>query len=349
MAGNTPELKDLHFVKYRRKDGRQRWYIYAWRGGPKIMDASGEKKPALTPEAVKLLYEAQQDRTVTPTDDFAALATAYLASPEYLGLADETRRNYRRWVDAARDRFGAARLRLFSDPRMRGDILEWRDKWANAPRQSHYAIQVLARVLAWGVQRGWVMHNPAASMPSLYKADRADIIWTDDEIAAVAAKMKPHVARAFRLAALTGLARGDLVSLRWDQVSDLYIERARNKTSTVQVIPVFDETRALLAEFPKTATTVVTTANGKPFTADGFSTVMLKARDAAKVAKGKTLHDLRGTFATKLMQRDFADRDIDEIMGWETGKSARIRRRYISRKAVVIAAVERFRSNEAKP
>lgn len=37
------------------------------------------------------------------------------------------------------------------------------------------------------------------------------------------------------------------------------------------------------------------------------------------------------------MKRGFEDRDIDEIMGWETDKSARIRRRYISRRAVVVA------------
>jgi hypothetical protein len=45
------------------------------------------------------------------------------------------------------------------------------------------------------------------------------------------------------------------------------------------------------------------------------------------------------------MVRGFEDREIDEIMGWETGKSARIRRRYISRKVVVMNAIERMRRN----
>lgn len=67
---------------------------------------------------------------------------------------------------------------------------------------------------------------------------------------------------------------------------------------------------------------------------------------AAKVATGKTLHDLRGTFATRLMHNGFEDRAIDEVLGWETGKSARIRRVYISRKAVVISAIERMRKRD---
>lgn len=78
--------------------------------------------------------------------------------------------------------------------------------------------------------------------------------------------------------------------------------------------------------------------------ARGFAANVEKARDDAKVAKGKTLHDLRGTFATRLMQKGFEDREIDEILAWEPGKSARIRRRYISRKAVVLNAIERMRA-----
>jgi site-specific recombinase XerD len=110
------------------------------------------------------------------------------------------------------------------------------------------------------------------------------------------------------------------------------------------VVPLFDETRALIAQCPKTAAgTVVTNAYGKAFTPRGFATAIECARTAAKVAEGKTLHDLRGTFATRLMVRGFEDREIDEIMRWETGKSARIRRRYISRKAVVMNAIERMR------
>lgn len=73
---------------------------------------------------------------------------------------------------------------------------------------------------------------------------------------------------------------------------------------------------------------------------------MVCARTAVAVAKGKTLYDLHRSFATRLMRAGLEDREIDEILGWETGKSARIRRRYISRKAVVISAIERMRKQK---
>jgi integrase len=351
MAGKPLNLEGLHFVRRRLASGKVRWHIYAWRSGPKIMEAGGLAKPSLTPDALADLVKAHESRTEPRRDNFDSLAVAYMSSPDFKKLSDYTRRDYRIWIDRARLEFGRASLRLFSDLRMRGTILEWRDKWAHAPRQAAYAMQVLSRILSWGVQRGWVMHNPAAGMPSVYKADRSDVVWENQEIDAVVDEMNAHVARAFKLAAWTGLSRGDLVALRWDEIEETHIERKRSKTGVEQVIPLFDETAALLTEFPKSAVTVVTNYRGAPFTPRGFAIAVERARSDAnekrkegeKVAVGKTLHDLRGTFATRLMRRGFEDRDIDEIMGWETGKSARIRRRYISRKAVVISAIERMR------
>ena len=136
------------------------------------------------------------------------------------------------------------------------------------------------------------------------------------------------------------------MALRWDEVHEHYIARPRTKAGVEQVVPVFDEARVILAECPRTpAGTVVTNQRGAAFTPRGFSMAIERARDAAGVAKGKHFHDIRGTFATRLMERGFEDREIDEMMGWETGKSARIHRRYISRAAVVRAAIERIRTN----
>lgn len=313
------------------------------------MTADQVLKPALTPDAVAAFTEAHADKSLARPDTFAALIEAYLASPEFRTRADSTKRDYRRWCDAAKDELGTAKLTLFSDPRFRGDIIKWRDKWAHAPRAAHYAMQVLSRVCSWGLERGWITLNPTDAIVSTYSADRADIVWEDAEIEAVTAKMQPHVARAFKLAAWTGLARGDLIGLRWNEVGDLYISRNRNKTDVEQVIPLFDETRTLLKQFPKTAVTVVTNGRGRPFTVRGFAMAVERARKAAKMAQSKTLHDVRGTFATRLMRAGFEDREIDEILGWETGKSARIRRRYISRRAVVISAIERMRRTKLKP
>jgi len=268
----------------------------------------------------------------------------YQRSPEYKMLADATKKSWRPWIEGAKTEFGDAPLSIFNTPRMRGEILAWRDKWAHAPRQADFAMQVVSRILSFGVDRGKLSINLALG-GKLYKADRSDIIWDETEIDAVAARMQPHVANAFRLAAWTGLPRTDLLSLRWDEVHEDHIFRKRHKTGVVQMIPLRDEARTLIQLLgkKKTAVTVVVNRRGAPFTPREFSRAIERARKAAGVAEGKTLHDLRGTFATRLMAEGFEDREIDAILGWAPGKSERVRRHYISRKSIIKAGLERVR------
>lgn len=339
----------VHFVRTPRGPLKSRWQVYAWRGGPSILTVDQVAKPRLTPAALGKLVDAHKTPKTKPAGDtFDALAVAYLGSPEFLTCAADTKKAYRHYITLARDEFKGAKVKWFDDPSMRADLVEFRARWRHKSRAAEYAMQSLSVVFAWGAQRGWLATNPASFIAREYEADsRADIVWLDHEIDKVAAHMQPHVARAFRLAAWTGLARTDLVKLRWDEIGKTHIERKRNKTAVETVIPLFDQTRALLKQFPKTALTVVTNVRGKPFTPAGFSAVVDVARGKAGI-KGKTLHDLRGTFATRLMRAGVTDDEIDEILGWEPGKSTAIRRKYISRKAVVLSVVERLRKQGRK-
>jgi len=63
---------------------------------------------------------AAHEESGARADTFAGLADAYLKSPEWKGLADSTRKLWRMWNDRARDVLGTARLRLFSNPKVRG-------------------------------------------------------------------------------------------------------------------------------------------------------------------------------------------------------------------------------------
>ena len=313
------------------------------------MSADQLLRPRLSAAAIAALNKAHAEKTnKRPTDPqtFAELAEAYMLSADYKALRPATRRSWSPWIAAAKEKFGDAPLLAMADIRMRGLIRAWRDEWSTSPRQMDYAIQVLRRILNWGVDGGYLEINRASDFDPKYKADRSEILWTDEEIESVAAKMQPHVARAFKFAAWTGLSRQDLLQLRWDQVTDWYIAKKRSKSDISQTVPVFDETRVLLEEFKmagKTAVTVITNRRGAPFTTRGFSMAVERARKEAGVANGKTLHDLRGTFATRLMNAGFEDREIDLILGWTPGKSQKVRPFYISRKAIASSAIQRMR------
>lgn len=312
-------------------------------------------RPRLSAAALVALdkaHAAKKTKRAADPQTFGELANAYMLSSDYTGLRPATRHGWYPWIVAAKREFGTASLIAMADIRMRGSIRAWRDEWADSPRQMDFAIQVLRRILNWGVDGGYLETNRASEFEPKYKADRSEIVWTDEEIEAVAAKMQPHVSRAFRLASWTGLSRKDLVQLRWDQVTDWFIAKKRSKTDISQTIPVFDETRLILEEFKKagkTAVNVVTNRRGAPFTPRGFAMAVERARERAGVAEGKTLHDLRGTFATRLMTAGFEDREIDLILGWTPGKSEKVRPFYISRKAIASSAILRMRRFRAVP
>ena len=93
------------------------------------------------------------------------------------------------WLERMLEEFGQAPLAGFEDRKVRGDILAWRDRWADKPRSADLAIQTRSRVLSFGLDRGRLKGNVATGIGQFYKMDRSDIIWepADSERFAVVA------------------------------------------------------------------------------------------------------------------------------------------------------------------
>lgn len=55
----------------------------------------------------------------------------------------------------------------------------------------------------------------------------------------------------------------------------------------------------------------------------------------------KHLHDVRGTFATRLILAGLADAEVADVMGWSVEQVSGIRRSYVDQSQVVVAMGER--------
>lgn len=138
--------------------------------------------------------------------------------------------------------------------------------------------------------------------------------------------------RAAKLASLTGLRQGDLLTLRWDQIGEHSIEHETNKSRSkkrrskkpkVASIPLYDELRTFLATCPSDASTVLTTSRGKPW--KGWGTDWNKAmRKAGLDEEDLHFHDLRGTAATKFFKAGFSEGEIAVFLAWSEKNVARI-------------------------
>jgi integrase len=133
--------------------------------------------------------------------------------------------------------------------------------------------------------------------------------------------------------------------LSWSHVGDdaITLKTGKSTHRREAIIPLYDGLRAVLADIPKRATTILTNSRRQPWTKDGFGSSWNKAKIAAGM-KDRNLHfhDLRGTAATRFYLANLSHREIAEIMGWEEEHVARIIRRYVGRAAATQAIIRQL-------
>jgi integrase len=261
-----------------------------------------------------------RERHIPGHGKFRALVTLYKASADYQNLALSTRRQWGPWIDRIANYFDLS-ITAFDNPKIRPIIRTWRNGYSATPRAADMGMQVLSRVCAHAVELGKLVSNPCEGIKALYSSDRAEIIWTDADIARIKQVASPEVGHAIDLAAATGLRRGDLLRLSWSHIQDdaIVVTTSKSRHRRQALIPLYDGLRDVLARIPKRSPTVLTNSKGRPWTGDGFGTVFSSARLAAGIGD-LHFHDLRGTAATKFYVAGLSERVIAEILGWSEGE-----------------------------
>jgi len=355
MTPAAIKLPGAHRVKMRLAGDRVGIYWYRRRGGPLLMKFTGDTLgDALRAEIAgqQDLIDAYASPTARPEPSVITvreIVTRFKAAPDgYLSLRDSTRKVWAPMLDRVVDEFGDLPARALNAKGMRRAIIDWRDRYAATPRSADYGVQVLKRVLNFGVDRELCETNPALGVGAIYKNNRADQIVEPEELTAILAHLSPAARLAVRLSAATGMRRGDLIDLRWSEVSDFSIERAAGKsTNGVRImVPLIREARDVLAELrqirdsAKVASTFVLTSRKGPWHADGLTSLFVRA--AAKAGVKKSLHDLRGTAATRFVIAGLKDEEIADIFGWEPDRVRKIRVRYVDRARVAQGIITRL-------
>lgn len=366
-------IRGIHTVRKLTRGKPVRWYVYAYRGGPCILKSTGPKAPELGPVELRAIAEAQADRSAPDPTKFFSLIREWRSgdpsrpsSPEWDGLSENTKKTWGSALSRIEEKWGDLPIAVFNDPRMKAKVVAWRDSRRETPRAADIGITVLHALLRFGALRGKVHINVASGIPALYRGgDRAEIIWTEPDLAAFAAKAAElgvaAAADGLLLAAATGLRREDLVTLTDAQVAEFAIvkrarksSRGRRRFATIPRIPELDELLDKLKSRPRRpgVVTVLVDNDGCSWTPDRLTKAIAKVRDAlgivhidqeSSVVRKKHLHDARGTYATRLMlQTDLNDIEIADIMAWSQNEVGRIRKVYVDQDAKVVAIGERI-------
>lgn len=302
-------LRGVNSVRRRLADGTILTYWYAWKGGPRLPGKPG------SPEFVAAYQAAISRKVDTPAGELLSVLNAFQASADWRDLAERTRRDYVRQIRIVETAFGDFPVAAMADRRTRSIFLEWRDKRARASRrQADYGWQVLARILSWAHGRGLVVANPCEKGGRLYRATRAEMVWTDDDEANFLVKAPVHLHLPLVLALWTGQRQGDLLALTWMQYDGAAIRLQQSKTGARVVIPVGAPLKARLDAERRKEGAILLTSDGKSWTGDGFRSSWRKACAVAGIV-GVTFNDLRGTAVTRLALAGCTEAEIATITG----------------------------------
>lgn len=208
MATSPHRQRILAGVHRVASKGRE--YHYAWRGGPRIW-STGHPFKVGSAQYFAALAEAGAARTADG-DTFAALVRQFTQSHDFTKLAPRTRADYLAHLDAILSEFGAAPIQAFNDPRIRDQVLTWRDRIAG-DRMADVRFGVLARVVSWAHRRGLLHHHRLQNAGRRHRVDRSRIVWTPSEREAFKATAPATLSRALEGVLESGLRPGDLVRL----------------------------------------------------------------------------------------------------------------------------------------
>ncbi|WP_375791081.1 tyrosine-type recombinase/integrase [Bradyrhizobium sp. vgs-9] len=337
LEGVFPTYKTL-------KDGTRRRYWYHRATLKRLHGEPGSAEFIADYAAAEKLIRDRHAGT------FNALVRSYTTSVEFeQKLAVSTQGEYKRMLTKAEGEFGTMPIAALDDPRVRKDVLDWREKVArqSGQREADNRLSAISAMITWAVDRGTLTANHIRGFKRLYHVDRSEIIWLPEHIAAFMAVAPLEMQRALILALHTGQREGDLLRLPWSAYKGDYIElrqgkaRRHGKLAPLIQIPCTAALRRMLDGMDRVSPLILTTKTGRAFKARFFAATWDKAVTKAELQSVSLpgqdepvdlhFHDLRGTAVTLLSEAGCTPQQIATITGHSLKTVHRILDRYLAR------------------
>ena len=331
------DLKGVHRLKCRLADGSIREYHRGWRGkGAPTFWHSGMSMAVGSADYIAALAEATSSRTMTK-GIFRGILLDYLDSQDFTRLAPRRQSDIKTSLYHPKTgidkEYGGAPIAAFNSPRIRGDVLRWRDSIGGKTgdvRRGH-----LQQIEAWALDRGVVDFNHLKGIGSAYISNRAEIFWTPDEIAVFETGAPPHIARILTVAVETGLRPGDLAQLHRSHLHRTphgqRIVIWTQKKKRLASIPVTPRMKDLIASLPLDQDRIITNKAGEAYVHENYlGDAVSTWRDKLNLRPELRLYDARGTAATRLLEAGADLKEIAVHMGWSIKHAADVIERYVA-------------------
>lgn len=218
-------------------------------------------------------------------------------------------------------------------------------------------LALLRHLFNLAIDRRYLRENPTRGIKKFREAPwRRKYVYTEDELQALVNAASPHLRAILAVAIGTGLRKGDILGLRWNDVDFEHnvITLFMQKTEEGIEIPMLPMVREVLWRLHGAAGQspfVFTSSAGERF--GNIKTAFNGALRRSHLAeKGYHFHDLRRTFATMLYNRGVLLTKIQRLLGH---KSITTTERYLgvkfeeTREAISVLDIPGLRALAAPP
>lgn len=236
------------------------------------------------------------------------LIRSYERSPEYRSKAEATKRNYSTYLARANAmiRSGSGEsppARAIAKP----DILALRDKLADSPGAANQTVRAIGALWKWAKDRHNLKENPAHGV-TLFKATPHEP-WPEELVEE--ALGDPQVGMAVALLYFTGQRIDDTIRMKWSDIKGdtmLVFNQKKGMHTHVAILP---ELATMIEAQAKTAITILTNANGRPWTQGGLRA---KLQAWAKERGHKVVpHGLRKNAVISLLEAGCTHAEVSGI------------------------------------
>lgn len=177
------------------------------------------------------IHNAYKEKVTAAADTFGALVEEYYASPAFTQRTANTKEEYKRHLEDAREMWATIPAHAIS----RRNVLLWRDarlveapkkgkvtnENATKPHTANAGVEVLRALFNWAIQYefGKVKENPALKIKPLVEPDTDGWEpWPKAALRKWAEESRGIPRYAFFLALMTGQRRADVLSMTWDAI-----------------------------------------------------------------------------------------------------------------------------------
>jgi len=189
---------------------------------------------------------------------------------------------------------------------------------AVSPATVNRELSCLKTIFSKAVEWGKIEQNPTAKVKKFREPKGREVYLSDDEIRRLIAAATPAARAIFTVALGTGMRKGEILGLKWENVKFrdgyIFIPDSETKSGKSRHIPISGAVAAVLKAIPREADYVFYNRAKKNRVKD-VKTAFRAAIRRAGLDSGIRFHDLRHSAASKMVREGVDLVTVSKILG----------------------------------